>query len=192
LRFYISGATHDGRKNHRIAIKVFSQVKKLKKNGLRDFKLVFIGVGEDSYSSETNRMGCENLGEKFVSVPKCNRDEALTHMNNCHIAICISEFEALPRYVSEGLFLGHPVLRNYCSGLEEQMNPWDQANGWLVNQDNEKEFIQMILEILDPNVTSDQELNEMRKNSRIKANLLNDDFENSLRKIDEFFQGTYL
>jgi glycosyltransferase involved in cell wall biosynthesis len=192
LRFYISGATHDSRKNHRIAIKVFSQVKKFKKDGLRDFELVFIGIGEDSYSSETNRMGYKYLGENYVSVPKCNRDEALAHMNNCHIAICISEFEALPRYVSEGLFLGHPVLRNDCSGLEEQMNLWDHTNGWLVDQVNEKEFTQMILEILNPNVTSDHELNQMRKNSRIKANLLKDDFENSLRKIEGFFQGTNL
>lgn len=190
LRFYISGATHDNRKNHRIAIKVFSQVKKFKKDGLRDFELVFIGVGNDSYSSETNRMGYENLGDRYVGIPKCTRDEALVYMNNCHIAICISEFEALPRYVSEGLFLGHPVLRNDCSGLDEQMNQWDDSNGWLVNQDNEKEFTQTILEILNPNITSNHQLSEMRRNSRIKANLLNEDFEKSLQKVDEFFHGT--
>ena len=190
LKFYISGTTHDSRKNHRIAIKIFSQVKEIKRDGFRDFELVFIGVGKDSYSSETNQMGIDLLGERYVSFPKCNRDEALAYLNKCHIAICISEFEALPRYVSEGLFFGHPVLRNECSGLEEQMNLWEHRNGWIVDQENEKEFIQIILEILNPDITSDQELREMRKNSKHKANRLNEDFENSLQKIVKFFQGT--
>ena len=136
---------------------------------------------------EGARIRAWNLGDRYVGISKCNRDEALAHMNDCHIAICISEFESLPRYVPEELFLGHLVLRNDYSGLKEQINPWDHSNGWLVDQNNEKDFTQIISEILDPTITSDQELIEMREISRIKPSLVDVDFENSRQKIDEFF-----
>jgi glycosyltransferase involved in cell wall biosynthesis len=187
LKFYISGATHDNRKNHRTVIKVFSQVKKIAKEGLRDFELVFIGVGDDTYSLQTNKMGYEKLGHNYVGILKCSRDEALAHMNECHMVLCVSEFEALPRYVSEGILLGHPVLRNLCSGLEEQMNLWENSNGWLIDQNNTEEFTKTILDILNPDITSEQQLIEMGKNSKMIGSLLQHDFAGSLQKIDEFF-----
>jgi hypothetical protein len=103
------------------------------------------------------------------------------------MVLCVSEFEALPRYVSEGILLGHPVLRNLCSGLEEQMNLWENSNGWLIDQNNTEEFTKTILDILNPDITSEQQLIEMGKNSKMIGSLLQHDFAGSLQKIDEFF-----
>jgi glycosyltransferase involved in cell wall biosynthesis len=145
IDFYICGTSSDSRKNHRKAIDIFEKVNQRENN--RDFRLHFVGVGEDEYSRETVRIARDKLGDKFRLTGVQPHIETLTYIDKLHVCISISEFETLPRVVTEALLAGQPILRNSSSGQEEQLV--NGSNGILIDENDSASSVNSIQEILN-------------------------------------------
>ena len=74
------------------------------------------------------------------------------------MTICYSVAEALPVFVFEGMLAGHALLRNECSGMEEQLE--DGRNGFLLKSDDFWQMVGTIERILNRTSTSDVQLEE--------------------------------
>jgi glycosyltransferase involved in cell wall biosynthesis len=103
--------------------------------------------------------------KKFVSVyPPMKKSEVEEIVSNCNAVICISDYEALPLFVSESMAKGQLVFRNDCSGQEEQIV--DLQNGILIRLENVQDASEKIISLLDRSITSDETLKKMGQASR--------------------------
>ena len=82
--------------------------------------MTFVGVEEDFLSRQLDEHR-SILGDRVLVYPKLPRDECLRLVRAANVTLCYSLSECLPLYVLEGMLAGHPILRNGCSGLEEQL-----------------------------------------------------------------------
>jgi glycosyltransferase involved in cell wall biosynthesis len=163
IRFYISARTFDSRKNHRLILNIFEQVNRSRTQNHRMFKLIFIGVSEDQYSTKLVAKAGELLKEKFEHHGVLAVSKAQKIMATCHVAINVSKFETLPRYITEALALGQLILRNTSSGIEEQLI--DGSNGYVIDEQNVEEAARKILMILDKTQHPAERIMLMRKSS---------------------------
>jgi glycosyltransferase involved in cell wall biosynthesis len=145
IDFYLSGTSSDSRKNHRQVIKIFEQLNLRIYD--RDFRLHFVGMGDDEYSKETIRLAKDKLGDKFRFTKLLEYHQALKYINELHVCISVSEFETLPRVVTEALIAGQIILRNSSSGKEEQISNY--MNGILIDEFNVQSSVDSIAELLD-------------------------------------------
>ncbi|HVQ45024.1 MAG TPA: glycosyltransferase family 4 protein [Candidatus Saccharimonadia bacterium] len=163
LDFVISGVAAGGRKGHSVALFAFSKFLTEHYVGneskYRDFSLKFIGLGDDYLSEQLKTIGTEVLGDKFGFLPTISRHEALKVMHDCNVVICCSLMEAFGLYVAEGMYMGHVVLRNDCSGLEEQLKPG--VNGYEVDDSDIDQFAEVLERILNKTTTSNEKLQRM-------------------------------
>ena len=67
--------------------------------------------------------------------------------------------EAFGLYIAEGMYMGHVVLRNDCSGVEEQLKPG--VNGYQIIDGDLQQFTDVIETILNKAKTSDHALEQM-------------------------------
>ena len=102
-------------------------------------------------------------GDKFEITSSLSHDEALDNILGSQSTICYSMYEALPIFVYEGMAMGHPIIRNDCSGAEEQI--FEGENGFKVFENKYSSLPNAIEEMLNKKKVSNEELSEMSRKS---------------------------
>ena len=112
----------------------------------REFTLTFVGVEDDWYSRQVVRHR-HILGDRVIIHPKMTREPCLDLIREANVTICYSQSETLPIFVVEGMLAGHPILRNDCSGAEEQLE--DGRNGFLLDTEDFWQVVETFERILN-------------------------------------------
>jgi glycosyltransferase involved in cell wall biosynthesis len=166
LRFVLPGAFGDGRKGQlsimyalaTFYLSCYSNHPEL----YRDFTITFVGL-EDDFLSRQVQHHQKILGERLICHPKVTRDLCLKIIGTANVTICYSLREALPKFVYEGMLAGHPLLRNDCSGMEEQLE--NGRNGFLLESTDFWQVVQTFERILDRRQTTNEQLAAMSARS---------------------------
>ena len=169
INFFLSGPSGDGRKGHFIALAAFQRFLTTyyaaDPGRYREFDVTFVGIGDDFVSRQVVSVGNAVLGPRLRTFPSVPHDDALEFAHDANVVICCSLSEACPLYVTEGMMMGHVVLRNQVSGLDEQLK--DGVNGLLISGDNEIDaFADAIERLLNRSKTSDERLRQMGRASQ--------------------------
>ena len=163
MRFVISGIATGGRKGQTTALfgfyKFLTDHYQGNETKYRDFKLRMIGLGDDYLSVQLKAIGKEVLGSRFEYSATIGRQEALESMSECNAVICCSLMEAFGLYVAEGMYMGHVVLRNDCSGVDEQLKPG--VNGYELKDGDLGQFTDVIERVLNKSKTTNRKLQQM-------------------------------
>lgn len=135
----------------------------------RDFSLTIVGLS-NSFSQVYNklysdrvRVAAKALGDRVILHGHVPEEESLEIIKKSNFTILYSLYECLPRVVFDGLAYGHPVLRNDCSGYEEQLI--DGVNGWKTSTEDWQGLVNAIAEALDIKKTSNEKLASMSSES---------------------------
>jgi glycosyltransferase involved in cell wall biosynthesis len=192
LRFVLAGRFADCRKGQLSVLYAFAAFyhKDFTSDpaAYRDFTLTFIGIEDDFMSRQVLRHG-GILGDRLVCHPRVSRDRSLEIIRSANVTICYSLREAFGLFVIEGMFAGHPLLRNDCSGLEEQLEPG--RNGFLLENDDFWQVVGTIERILNRRKTSNEQLAAMSARSRaIAARFQSHDYDGVVRSIRSAIRGT--
>lgn len=165
LSFLLPGTMNDGRKGQLPLFYAFTEFyhDHYKKNpgAYRDFELVYVGVTDDFMSRQILVHAEKALEGHFRAHGRVTKEEHLDLVLQSNITVCYSMREALPLFVFEGMTAGHPVLRNDCSGVDEQLV--EGGNGFLLDSKDFRQVITVIEKILNRSKTSDEELARMSK-----------------------------
>ena len=168
LHFVLPGTVSDGRKGQTpilyAFIDFFHNYYKKNPEKYRDFILTFVGLENDFISEQIIRSGEGSLGSHFRHFPKVNRDTNLDITEEANITLCYSLQEALPLYIYEGMALGHPIIRNQSSGMEEQLI--EGKNGFAVSSDDYEGLVATLEKVLNKDTVSNKQLAEMSAVSR--------------------------
>lgn len=166
LRFILPGTVGDGRKGQLpifYAFAVFYQQYYLKSpEKYRDFRLVYVGLDKDFLSRQLRAHG-ELLDGKVVYHEKVSWEANLDLVSDCNVTICYSLSECLPLFVFEGMIAGHVLLRNDCSGMEEQLQ--NGENGFFLDSNDFSQVVNTIESILNKQKTPSDMLAAMSKKS---------------------------
>ena len=170
LRFILPGTFLDGRKGqHAVlyALSAFYQHHfRQRPSQYREFTLTFVGVEDDWYSRQVVRHR-RILGDRVILHPKMTREACLDRISEANVTICYSQSETLPIFVVEGMLAGHPILRNDCSGAEEQLE--DGRNGFLLDTEDFWQVVDAFERILNRGKTTDDQLAAMSTRSHAIA-----------------------
>jgi glycosyltransferase involved in cell wall biosynthesis len=168
INFLLSGPPDDGRKGHVIALFAFqsflAKYHSVHPDRYREFEVTFVGVDDDFLSRQVKMIGNSVLGERFRAVPSVPHSEALDLTRDANAVICCSLSEACPLYVTEGMMMGHVVLRNEVGGLDEQLR--DGVNGFLIDGASMDGFADVIERVLNKSRTSNEQLWRMGRASQ--------------------------
>jgi glycosyltransferase involved in cell wall biosynthesis len=167
LNIHLTGSTYDFRKNQHLALVLISLIdRKIKIEPLkyRKIHLTLIGVDEDTFYGNSILKLAESMKDFVTIHPRTTKEEAIEIMKTCNTVLCVSEYEALPLFVCESMAMGQIVLRNNCSGVDEQLV--QGKNGILLDLSNLHDAIEQILILLDRDKTSNEQLKEMGISSR--------------------------
>lgn len=168
LRFVLPGMVGDGRKGQLPLLYAFIEFKKryydVHPDKYRDFNLMYVGLGNDFLSRQIIKHSSKGLGDKFEYYKAMSHEKCLDEIANSNITLCYSMRESLPLFVYEGMTAGHVLLRNDCSGLEEQLI--DGKNGYLLDSTDFEQVIQVIEKIANKTTTSNKMLVGMSNESR--------------------------
>jgi glycosyltransferase involved in cell wall biosynthesis len=166
LRFVLPGSFGDGRKGQLSVLYALASFYSLKYKAhpelYRDFSLTFIGLEEDFLSRQV-RQHQDILGHRLICHPKMTRDRCLEIIRAANVTICYSLREALPVFVFEGMLAGHPILRNDCSGLQEQLE--EGQNGFLLESGNFWHVVDTLERMLHRRKTTNEQLAAMSARS---------------------------
>lgn len=181
VNFLLSGTPTDGRKGQLIAISAFYAYIKTfyEKNPekYRDFKLHLVAIGEDYLSQQIKWIGSSELKENIEFYPSLPRDEALDISAKCTAVICCSLNETFGLYIAEGMSMGHIVLRNNSSGMEEQLI--EGKNGYFIDHTDINQMASVIEKILNKKTSTDDDLYKM---GRASQNIISNYQKNSYHK----------
>ena len=170
INIHLTGSTHDFRKNQQFALIFISLLQthvKTNQARYRDVHLTLIGVDESATYGRLILKLAASMKD-FVSVyGSLTKSQTISLMEKCNAVLCVSDYEALPLFVSESMAMGHVVFRNNCSGVDEQLNPG--VNGVLLDLSDMQGAIESTLLILDREKTSDSDLENMSNMSRKMA-----------------------
>ena len=170
LKIHLTGGTHDFRKNQQFALILVSIIHDRIQNDpvrFRQIHLSLIGIDEETAYGKFIADSAMPM-KKFVSVyPPMKKSDVERIVSKCNTVICVSEYEALPLFVSESMAKGQLVLRNNCSGQEEQIS--DLQNGVLIRLEDVQNASEKVISLLDRSVTSDETLKAMGQASRAMA-----------------------
>ncbi|TAL15314.1 glycosyltransferase family 1 protein [Patescibacteria group bacterium] len=174
LRFVLPGTVGDGRKGQTPVLYAFidfyNNFYKKDPSKYRDFLLTFVGIENDFISEQIIRSGEGSLGAHFKYFPKVDRERNFDITEEANITLCYSLQEALPLYIYEGMAMGHPIIRNESSGMEEQLI--DGKNGFAVSSDDYDGLVDTIEKILNKEKVSNKQLagmSEVSKTIALKA-----------------------
>jgi glycosyltransferase involved in cell wall biosynthesis len=179
LNIHLTGSTHDTRKNQQFALILVSLVHARISDSTdryRKIHLHLIGVDGETNTGRAILELAKNMHEFVTITPPVEKEEALILMAQSNAVLCISEYEALPLFVSESMAMGQIVIRNSCSGIDEQLI--DQKNGILVDVSKMQASVDALVQLLDKEDTPDSDLKNMGLYSRklvepmIKSNWL--------------------
>jgi len=172
LNFVVTG-TPDARKGELDILYAFTSFYfnyyKGNEDKYRDFSLTIVGLSNDfrqvynKLYSDRVRAAAKSLGDRVILHGHVPEEESLEIIKKNNMTILYSLYECLPRVVFDGLAYGHPVLRNDCSGYEEQLI--DGVNGWKTSTENWQGLVEVIAESLDLKKTSNEKLASMSQES---------------------------
>lgn len=172
VRFVVTG-TPDARKGELDILYAFTSFYfnyfKGNENKYRDFSLSIVGLTNnfrDVYNklySDRLRVAAKALGSRVTLHGHVTEEKSLEIIKQCNLTILYSLYECLPRVVFDGLAYGHPVLRNDCSGYEEQLI--DGVNGWKTSTEDWQGLVEAIEEALSLEKTSNSKLASMSRES---------------------------
>lgn len=167
LRFILPGTIGDGRKGQLPILYAFGAFKRTyyQKNPkvYRNFELTYIGMSDDFLSRQISNHAPTLLGDNFKPYGRMSHDETLALIHESNATICYSLREALPLFVFEGMAAGHPILRNDCSGMEEQL--FKGKNGFYLESKDFNQLIDTFEEVLNKEKTSNATLAKMSEYS---------------------------
>lgn len=167
MKFLLSGTVSDGRKGQLPVLYAFAEFKKRYYDAApekyRGFELVYVGVEGDFLSKQITNHSKKALGQHFMFYPKMSRAKVLDLVKQTNATICYSLRECLPLFVFEGMVAGHVVLRNDCSGIQEQLV--EGGNGYYLDSKDFEQVIQTIEKLLNKEKTTNNELLEMSHRS---------------------------
>src|SRR5262249_50852416 len=122
--FIMPGTFLDGRKGQHAILYALADFYRRHfepcRDDYREFTLTFVGVEDDWYSRQVVRHR-KILGDRVLIHPKITREACLDLIREANVTICYSQSETGPITVVEGMLAGHPILRNDCSGVDEQL-----------------------------------------------------------------------
>jgi glycosyltransferase involved in cell wall biosynthesis len=163
IKFLISGSPADGRKGQLIALSAFQNY--LARKALsdhadhREFELHLLSIGDDYISQQIKWIGRSVLNGRIKIYESMPYDEALELTKKCNAVICCSLNETFALYVAEGMYMGHLILRNNTSGVDEQLV--DGKNGYFIDHKNIEKFTDKIEELLDEKKSDNNKLRDM-------------------------------
>lgn len=167
ISFSLPGTMGDGRKGQLPIFYAFADFLKetYEKNpeDYRDFELVYIGMHDDFLSRQIERHAVKGLGKRFISYGRLTKEECMDIIMKSNATVCYSIRECLPLFVFEGMSAGHPILRNDCSGMEEQLV--DGKNGYYLDSSDYEQVKQTLEKMLNRKKTPDLLLEQMSKKS---------------------------
>lgn len=165
LDFIVTGAVSDGRKGQLPILYAFlsfyNNFYKKNPKAYRDFSLKFIGVDEAGYIKKQMEVSAKGLDGKCEIVGQIPRAKVLDFVEEANMTICYSYHESMGIFVYEGMAFGHPIIRNDCYGMEEQII--DGKNGWKVTSADFESLCNAIEESLNLEKTSNDKLAKMSK-----------------------------
>jgi GT2 family glycosyltransferase/glycosyltransferase involved in cell wall biosynthesis len=133
----------------------------------RDFRITIAGVDRayPVFEVYADRMyaAAKGLGDHARLIGYVPLDELMTLMRESNVSVLYSLHECLPRSIFDGMAYGHPLIRNDCGGVDEQLI--EGVNGWKVSIDDWQGFIDTIEEVLNKEKTSNARLRDMSKAS---------------------------
>ena len=167
IDFLLTGVAADGRKGQLTIFYAFTYFLKeyyeKNKNNYRDFSLNYVGLGPDLVSQQLKNHANKALGNRFKSYPVSSKEKTMDITLKSNFTICYSLLECLPLFVFEGMIAGHPIFRNDCSGIEEQLE--DGKNGMYLETKDFWQVVSVIEETLNKKKTSNELLSNMSKRS---------------------------
>lgn len=166
IRFILPGSVGDGRKGqlpvlYACATVVRDYVER-DRGRYRDFTITFVGL-EKSFAADQIASHQGILGGRLKLFDKVSREQSLKHIREANVTLCYSLRECLPMFVFEGMLAGHPIIRNECSGVDEQLI--DGENGYLARGEDYWGLVAAIEAILDREKTPDEMLAAMSRRS---------------------------
>jgi glycosyltransferase involved in cell wall biosynthesis len=170
IRFIMPGTFLDGRKGQHAVLYAlaafYRQHFQASPSSYREFTLTFVGIEDDWYSRQVVRHR-RILGDRVVIQPKMTRESCLDLIREANVTICYSQSETLPIFVVEGMLAGHPILRNDCSGVEEQLE--DGRNGFRLDTEDFWQVVDTFERVLNRSQTTNEQLAGMSARSHAIA-----------------------
>lgn len=168
VNFALNGSVYEGRKGQLMSLFAFilfeERFKNRDHNKYRNYSLNFIGVA-DSFIVKQVEILCEKYfpnNSKIYGVLEREEVFAVLAKTNCNF--CYSFMEALPINVFENMWLGHFIMRNDCSGQEEQLIIG--KNGYFLDTNNLDQVVDSIETVLNKEKTSNEQLWQMGQISK--------------------------
>jgi glycosyltransferase involved in cell wall biosynthesis len=170
LRFILSGTFLDGRKGQHVVLYAlaafYRQFFQRYRARYREFNLTFAGVEEDWYSQQVlHHQGV--LGDRLIVHPKMTREPCLDLIREANMTVCYSLSETMGIFVFEGMLAGHPILRNDCSGIDEQLE--EGENGYRLDTNDYWQVVETFERVLNRRKTSNEQLAAMSARSHTIA-----------------------
>jgi glycosyltransferase involved in cell wall biosynthesis len=172
IEFIANGSSGDSRKGFMSMLFAFREFLREYHLGneskYRNFVLKLIGPGDHFEAPQLKFIGEQLLKGHFEFTGRQTRAQVLGKLKAANANVTYSVMEALPLSIMESMFMGHFLLRNSCSGLEEQLV--EEKNGFLLPDQDIQGFVKIIEQVLNKEKTSNQKLLEMgRKSQEIVA-----------------------
>ena len=133
----------------------------------RNFSLTIIGASDANLPAifyvERIKHAALRLGDRIRLLDYSTMESFIEVIKESNISILYSLFECLPRSIFDGMAYGHPIIRNDCGGIDEQLVAG--VNGWEVSLDDWQGFVDTIESVLNKEKTTNEELAAMSKAS---------------------------
>jgi glycosyltransferase involved in cell wall biosynthesis len=191
LRFIVPGTFLDGRKGQHAILYALSAFHRHyfepDPASYREFRLTFVGVEDDWYSRQVVRHQ-QILGDRLIVHPKITREACLDLIRDANVTICYSQSETGPITVFEGMLAGHPILRNDCSGVDEQLEVG--RNGFLLDSEDFWQIVETFELVLNRRKTTNEQLAAMSARSHAIALTQRENrYDNLIGRIRSAFLG---
>jgi glycosyltransferase involved in cell wall biosynthesis len=168
VKFLLSGKPTDGRKGHMIALAAFHDFMKsyyeANPDAYRPFTVTLVGMTDDFIGKQIRAIGSSVLGERLEGVPSVSHERALEITRTCNAVICCSLNEVFCMSVSEGMAMGHIVLRNDSGGMEEQLA--EGVNGFRIDGRDIRQVARVLELVLNKQAMTDARLQAMGRASQ--------------------------
>lgn len=165
----ISGTSSDGRKGQVLALSALQHFidnyYSKDPTSYRPVSLHLVAITKDDYLSQQIRWISNSILKDHVQIYEpLPKDEALQITRKCNVVLCASLNETFGLYIAEGMLMGHIVLRNNCSGVDEQLE--DGVNGYLIDHTDIIDIASRIEQIANKSKTTNANLSSMSKASQ--------------------------